>query len=335
MATRWAICGAGKIANDFCMCLNALPSSEHQIVAVGASSKEKAEKFAAQFGNPRSYGSYKELAELDDVDVVYVSVFHPLHVELCLMYINAGKSVLCEKPMALSLDGCRKVLQAAKDKGVLFVEGYWTRFFPVSQLIREQISSGAIGDVKLVQANFSIPIAEVPRLKQLDLGGGALMDIGLYPFQAANMVFKGKPQSIKSELTLNEQGVDKSGAVILNYGSGRMASLTFSAETQGGDNCLFIRGTKGTIQVPNPFWCSDQVILPSGEVKKFPLPHVDNPEKFNFFNCEGLTYEAQAVRECLLKGLKESPVVPHEDSETNMYILQQVLDQHGIKYLAP
>jgi len=336
MSTKWAICGAGKIASDFCNCLNSLPSSEHEIVAVAASKKERAEAFAKTFGIQNSYGSYEELTKLKDVDVVYVSTIHTLHVELCLMFINAGKAVLCEKPMALSMEGCQKILAASKEKGVFFQEGTWSRFFPSYKFIKEQISSGSLGEVKVIQASFCVPISEVPRIKQLELGGGSLLDIGLYAVQAANLVFKGKPLNVQSDMSLDEEtGVDKTGVITLRYPNGCFASLVFSSETQGGNNSLVFRGTKGNFEITNNFWCADEVKLPNGEIKKFPLPDVKNEVKFNYGNSQGLTYEAQAVRECLLKGAIESREMPHEDSETIMYICQQALNQHGVKYQHP
>jgi len=335
MATRWGICGSGKISNDFTLCLNSLPPSEHQIVAVGASTKDKAESFAKEHGIPQSCGSYKELAELDNVDVVYIGTLHISHVEMCLLYISHGKHVLCEKPMSLTEEGCQKVLAAAKEKGVFFLEGIWSRFFPVYQEIRDQISAGALGDVKTVQVAFTIPIADVPRIKQRELGGGSLMDIGLYTVQAANLVFKGKPLKVTSEVSKFESGVDKTGNITLTYDNGCFASLVFSAESQGGDNYFYIRGTKGTMKIPDFFWCPLEVIVPGGQVKKFPLPDVENSDKLIFPNSQGFCHEARAVREALQKGWKEHPLMTHQDSEDIMYILNTVLAQHDIRYDFP
>jgi len=160
------------------------------------------------------------------------------------------------------------------------------------------------------------------------------MDIGLYTVQAANLVFKGKPLKVTSDLSKFDSGVDKTGSMTLTYDNGRFATLVYSAESQGGDNYLYIRGTKGTIKIPDFFWCPLEVSV-LGSVKQFPLPEVKNADKLNFPNSQGFCHEAQAVRECLLKGWTEHPLMSHQDSEDIMYILTTVLGQHGIKYDFP
>jgi len=151
--------------------------------------------------------------------------------------------------------------------------------------------------------------------------------------QAANLVFKGKPEAVTSDLSKDKDtGVDKTGSVILRYPGGCFATLTFSSETQPGTNFMYVRGTKGSIMIPDNFWCPDRLVLPSGETLECPLPDVKFAEKFNFMNSQGLTYEAQAVRENLLKGNIESKEMSHADSEAVSYICQEVLKQHGITY---
>lgn len=335
MATRWAICGAGKISHDFCLAVSSLPKTDHQIVAVAARDKDSAESFAAEFDIPKSFGSYEELASLPDVDVVYIGTIHINHVENSLLFINAGKSVLCEKPMSLTLEGCQKVLKAAQEKGVLFVEAIWSRFFPVYKFIQDYVRSGEIGNVVTVQATFNVNIASVPRVNDPNLGGGGLLDLGIYVVQAANLVMKGKPEKIIAECSKTASGVDKTGALILRYPNDRFASLSYSIEAAQGANSLSIRGDEGVIVIPDLFWCPTRVVLPDNSVKYFELPAVEDGKQFVFSNSQGLAYEAQGVRDCLLKGLKESPYISHEDSETIHYIMQEILDQFEIKYKFP
>ncbi|CAG5117156.1 unnamed protein product [Candidula unifasciata] len=335
MATRWAICGAGKISHDFCLALSSLPKTDHQIVAVAARDKDSAANFASKFDIPKSFASYEDLANLPDVDVVYIGTIHINHVENSLLFINAGKSVLCEKPMSLTLEGCQKVLRAAREKGVLFVEAIWSRFFPVYKFIQEYVRSGEIGDVIMIQATFTVDIASVPRVNDPDLGGGGLLDLGIYVVQAANLIFKGKPEKIIAECSKTDSGVDKTGTIILRYPNDKFASLTYSIEAAFGANSFSIRGNKGNIVIPDLFWCPNRVVLPDNGVKYFELPKVEDEKSFIFTNSQGFAYEAQGVRDCLLKGLKESPYVPHEDIETIHYIMQEILTQFGIKYKFP
>jgi dihydrodiol dehydrogenase / D-xylose 1-dehydrogenase (NADP) len=335
MATRWAICGAGKISQDFCLALSSLPKTEHQIVAVAARGKESAKSFADKFDIPQSFGSYEELASLPDVDVVYIGTIHINHVENSLLYINAGKSVLCEKPMSMSLEGCQKVLAAAKEKGVLFVEAIWSRFFPVYKFIQEHIKAGELGDVIMVESSFAVNIISVPRLNDPELGGGGLLDLGVYVVQAANLIFKGRPDQIIAEGSKTDSGVDKTAVIILKYPGNKFASLKYSIETAAGANSLTIRGTKGNIVIPDCFWCPNRVILQDNSVKYFELPKVDNEKSFTFLHSQGLVYEANGVRDCLLEGLKESPLISHDDIETIHYIMQEVLNQLGVTYRFP
>ncbi|XP_055900025.1 trans-1,2-dihydrobenzene-1,2-diol dehydrogenase-like isoform X1 [Biomphalaria glabrata] len=332
MATRWGICGAGKISLDFCMCIKSLPSEDHQIVAVAARDKGRAEDFASRFGIPKSYGSYEELAENPDVDIVYIGTIHTQHVQNSLLFINAGKHVLCEKPMALTLEGCQKVLAAAKSKGVFFAEAFWSRYFPAYKFIQEHLKSEAIGDVVMVEATFAVPIVHVQRLYDLELGGGGLMDIGCYTVQAANLIFKDKPEMIVAHGSKTETGADKTAVITLKYPGDKFASLAYSMEASGGANHFTIYGTKGTIVIPDSFWYPTRVVLKDNEVKYFHLPTVEDQDGSYYGNAQGFVYQAKGVREYLKAGVTESDVIPHKDSETIMFIMQEVLKQLGVKY---
>ncbi|XP_059161971.1 trans-1,2-dihydrobenzene-1,2-diol dehydrogenase-like isoform X2 [Physella acuta] len=330
--TNWAICGAGQISNDFCICVNSLPKTEHSILAIAAKDQARAKEFASLHSIPKSFGSYEELLQVPNLDIVYIGTIHPFHVETCLLFLNAGINVLCEKPVALSMEGCHKVLDAAKKNNVLFVEGWWSRFFPVYKFMREEVLvKGAIGDVKIIEASFCGPKLTQKRLDKWQLGGGGLTDIGAYGIQAANMFFKGKPSIVKAEVAYTETGEDKSGVILLKYPSGQLACLNYSMETAEGVNHLIIRGTKGNVVIPDKLWCPTQVYI-NGKKHEFQLPEVKDKEKFNFTNCEGFTYEIQCIRECLLRGDKECSTVPHEDTEVIMSVLTDVLKQVGIKY---
>lgn len=333
--TRWGICGAGNMANELCVCLESLPS-EHQIIAVAARDKSKAELFAKDFNIPVSYGSYEDLATNPDIDAVYIATVPYNHVDLSLLFINAGKSVLCEKPMSLSLDGCKRVTQAARDKGVLFMEGFWSLHFPVYKFLREKLDSGVIGEAVMVEASLCANFGDDKYLGSLELGGGALKNMGVYPIMIANFVFSGSPpETIHVVGNVKEKGVDKSGAMCIKYAGDKLASLTFSNQTHFGLNRMTIRGTKGNIMIPDFFWAPSKIILPDNKEETFELPKVKHPEKFRYFCGEGLTYQIQNFRECLLQGLKESPYVTHKTSESISYITQVVLDQLGVKYPAP
>ncbi|XP_076471042.1 trans-1,2-dihydrobenzene-1,2-diol dehydrogenase-like [Babylonia areolata] len=333
MATRWGICSAGKIANDFCGALLTLPSDEHQIVAVAARRLEDAEQFARKFNIPRAYGSYEELAQDDDVDVVYISTIHPYHHSVARLFLSHERHVLCEKPLTLTMQGAMELLAEAKSRGVFFMEGYWSRCFPVYDHIRQLLKEGALGEVKQVVANICLPLDGVERIRQRTLGGGGLMDIGCYAVQACNLVFPGKPETILAQGAFYEEGVDAGGCITLKYPGGRLASLAYHTATKDGANRLTILGTKDVITVPGHFWCPNTLVTSSSGRKDFPFPKCDRD--FIFENSIGFIYEIQTVRNCLQKGLTECPVIPHIDTETIMYILEQVQQQLGLTYDQP
>ncbi|XP_008403937.1 trans-1,2-dihydrobenzene-1,2-diol dehydrogenase-like [Poecilia reticulata] len=254
MATRWGICGAGKISHDFTVALKTLPAEDHQVVAVAARKLEDAQEFSRKHNISQAYGSYEELARDPDVDVVYVGVIHPCHLKACKLFINAKKNVLCEKPLAMNTKEVKEILDSAKKNDVFLMEAVWTRFLPASVEIRKSLTQGEIGEVKMVGAEYGVPLFHVPRSDQKDLGGGALLGLGISCLQFISMVYNGeKPESIKASGVCLETGVDESVAVILQYSKNRMATFTCSAGVELHSEA-FIAGTKGIIEVGYQGW---------------------------------------------------------------------------------
>ncbi|CAM4584475.1 unnamed protein product [Leuciscus chuanchicus] len=329
MATRWGICGAGNISHDFCVALKTLPPQDHQIVAVAARSLESAKKFAKTHGIPDAYGSYQELIKNGNIDVVYIGIVHTHHLQVGLLFLNAGKNVLCEKPFAMNLREVKQLVSAARENNVFLMEAVWSRCFPVYAEVGRLLSENTIGEVKMVQVYFGLPLLDRTRTTQRDQGGGALMDIGIYCLQFALMVFKGeKPQSIHATGVLLSSGVDESMVVVLKFSGNRMASCTCTL------SCLLpndatICGTKGTIRVANPMHCPTTLEV-NGMKSEFPLPEPVLP--LNFENSTGLRYEAEEVRRCLLKGLKESVKMSLTDSELLIGIMDEARRQVGVVY---
>ncbi|XP_041348491.1 trans-1,2-dihydrobenzene-1,2-diol dehydrogenase-like [Gigantopelta aegis] len=343
MATRWGICGTGVISNDFCAAISSHPAEEHQIVAVAARDLNRAKTFAAKFEIPTAYGSYQELVQDPNIDIVYIGTIHTTHTSISLLCLNAGKPVLCEKPMCLTIDDVKEVLSLAKEKNLFFMEAVWSRCFPLYDEIRRQLDGGHMGKPLVVMASFVLPILDIARVGEKRLGGGGLMDIGSYTVQAANLVFKEMPEKITVEGALSEEGVDSCACIILRYSDNRMASLVYHTQAmientdvplperakKLDSNTFTIIGTKGQIRVDSPFWCPTKMSGPSG-IKEFPLPKMKYP--VNLINSEGLYYEAGCVGECLKKGLKECPKMTHTDSEIIHTIMADILKQLGVDY---
>lgn len=320
MATRWGICSAGKISHDFCVALKSLPSEEHQVVAVAARDLLHAQAFAVKHGIARAYGSYEDLAKDTEIDVVYVGTIHPHHLSAGRLFMANHKNVLIEKPLALNCGEVSELISSATKNNVFMMEAIWTRFFPVSVEIRQRLAEGEVGEVQLVQADLGAPLTHIPRLAEPELGGGAILDLGVYCLQFVFMVFHGeKPESIHASGFNLQTGVDGTAVMVLKFSGNRLAVCTCSI-TMMLTNDAVIVGSKGTIKVPNHMWCPTSVEV-NGNASEHPLPEPIMP--LNFINSTGLRYEAQEVRQCLLKGLKESPVMSWSDSR----LLAEMMDE--------
>ncbi|KAM5132180.1 uncharacterized protein ACMZJ9_018960 [Mantella aurantiaca] len=327
MATRWGICAAGKISNDFMVALQTLPAQDHQAVAIAAKDQKRAKEFAKTHSIPKVYGSYEELAKDPNIDIVYVGVLHIIHRDIVLMYLEHRKNVICEKPLAMNSKEVKELIAAARKYNVFFMEAMWSRYFPVYDQIRSLLSQKAIGDVKIVRAEFGSNQYHVPRAVGKELGGGALLDIGCYCLQFALMVFKGeKPESVTAKGFLYDTGVDETVTIILQYSGKRQAILTCTIMV-AMPNQAAICGSTGMIQIPSCMWCPTSVIV-NGKETQFPLPQSSKP--MHFTNSTGLGYEAEHVRQCLLKGLKESPLMTLADSELLHTIMDEVRKQLGV-----
>ncbi|XP_028812882.1 trans-1,2-dihydrobenzene-1,2-diol dehydrogenase [Denticeps clupeoides] len=329
MATRWGICGAGKISHDFAVALRSLPAEEHQVVAVAGRGLPRAREFARKHGIPRAYGSYEELASDPEIDVVYVGTIHPHHLAVGTLFMNAKKNVLCEKPLTMNLKETQELISAAKSNNVFLMEALWTRFFPVSMEISRLLAQGEVGEVKLVRADFGVPILHVARSVEKGLGGGALLDIGIYCLQFALMVFDGeKPESIQAMGTCLDTGVDEAMVVTMKFSAGRMATCTCTIAAELPNDAL-ITGTKGSIRIPAHMWCPTALVV-NGKETQYPVPEPCLP--LNFINSTGMRYEAEEVRRCLFKGLKESSRMSHADSLLLTDLMDQARRQVGVVY---
>lgn len=325
---RWGIVSVGRISIDYVLALKLQPSTEHEVTAVAARSLQRSQEFAKKYSIPHAYGSYEELSTDANIDVVYIGAINSEHHRLCLMMLNAGKHVVCEKPVTLNSKQLQQVLKLAKEKELFFLEGIWTRFFPATDRIRQEVADGNIGDVKYVRAEFGVPVGTAERLRKLELGGGAAMDLGIYPIQLAVMLLGRKPEKIIASGTLFPEGADESESILLIYKDGKKANLTTSTSYSLPNGAL-IGGTKGTLEIPTWHHCPDTLVTKKGTIV-FPLP--SRPEGMMFHNSEGFVYEQKAVREAILQGHTETKQVPWADSEAIMAILDEVRRQLGVVY---
>ena len=336
---RWGILSAGMISHDFVVALKTLPEAEHQVVAVAARSLDSAKTFASTHSIPHSYGSYEELMNDPNVDVIYVGTIHVSHKDVTLKVLEAGKPVLCEKPMTLRAVDTKALIDKARDKKVFLMEATWMRFFPAIVELRKRIAEDFIGEVKFIRANFSFripPERAEGRLVDPKLGGGSVLDIGVYPISFVTMLFGGeRPEKIYAQGTLVSTGVDDLAVITLTYSGGRIAQLSCSISYDISCDAV-ICGTKGDLRLPHPFWCPTKLETTEGMYQKsslsmeFPLPEPSLPG--NYPNCTGLRYEAQEVYECLKAEKKESDIMPLEQSLIVAEVVDEVVRQLGVEY---
>jgi predicted dehydrogenase len=320
---RWGILSTGGIAAKFVADLLTLPDAE--VAAVGSRSQEAADRFASAHGIPRAYGSWQALADDADVDVVYVATPHSAHHAASMTCLRAGKAVLCEKPLTLDRTQAEDLATVARDGGVFLMEAMWMRCFPAIHTICGLIADGAIGEVTSVHADFGLSSFEpTHRLRAPELGGGALLDLGVYPVTFAQIVL-GPPASIRAWATLTPQGVDQNTAVTFGYDSGAVAALTCSLV---GDTprTAAVTGTLGRIELPRNFYRPTHFTLTRADARP---ERVETP-----FAGHGYHFEAAEVHRCLREGLTESPVVPLAETLAVMATLDAVREQIGVRYLS-
>ncbi|XP_066265611.1 trans-1,2-dihydrobenzene-1,2-diol dehydrogenase-like isoform X1 [Branchiostoma lanceolatum] len=326
--TRWGFVATGRICNDFKVALDTLPRNEHQVVAVASRSLETAQKFAKTHNIPKAYGSYAELAEQEDIDVVYIGAVHLQHAPVTTMMLEAGKPVLCEKPMAVNSREARQMIGLAKEKNLFFMEAIKSRFFPSYKKVREIVDSGDVGEVKLITACFGKNLPTGVYKQERSVAGGGLLLLGIYTIQFATMVFgEEEPEDITVSGHLTDGGVDETVTIVLKYSGNRMATLISGASANLA-NEAYVYGTKGSIKIPL-FWCPTEVIAPD-KIHEFPLPPPEKP--LNFENSTGMRFEAMEVRRCLQEGLKESPLMTHAMSLQIAGILDQTRKVVGVVY---
>jgi predicted dehydrogenase len=317
---RWGFLGAGGIAASMA---GDLHHGSNMLYAVAARDPDRATAFAARFGASHSHGSYRAVVEDPDVDIVYVATTHPYHREQALMAIDAGKPVLIEKPLALNAADARQVLTAARDKGVFAMEAVWMRANPLILKAQEMVANGVIGEVVAVHADFSIGLGFDPRHRLYDLanGGGALLDLGVYPMHFA-WLFLGRPDTQQVLGTLSPTGSDATVALQWGYASGATAQLR-CATTARTPGRAAIAGTTGWISVGPWFLNPEHLVVTTSEGES----RVEGEET---------TYgpQIQEVERCLREGLLESPVAPHADTIAVLELIDQARADLGVRYPA-
>lgn len=319
---RWGILGCGNIAKKFVQSSREVDGCD--IVAAASNTGGKAAAFCDEWKIGQAYDCYEELLSNDDIDVVYVANTHNYHMETTVAALEAGKSVLCEKSFAINAAQARRMVDKSREKSSFLMEAMWTRFLPAHVQARKWLSKGAIGSIKQIHASFGIPLMHVDRLRDPNLAGGALLDLGIYPVSFASGVMGGqKPNRVNSLVELIDTGVDGSAMVQYDYGNGVFADLKFSM-INPLPNEGWIIGTKGRIHFPADLHSAQTVQLLTEEGVQTKSFEEDDSGTFK--------YQIMEVHRCIQEGWIESDVMPLDESVSIMETMDALRDEWGVSY---
>jgi predicted dehydrogenase len=333
---RWGILGAGSIANRFTESIALL--DDQTVVAVGSRDAEKAAAFGSKHSIPNRHSSYEALCNDPEVDAIYVATPHTFHKEHSILALRSGKHVLCEKPFTINKAEAEAVVAVAKETGLFLMEGMWSRFFPVWDKVRALIAEGAIGKPRMLYADFGFRCGASPsnvgedgllvglnpqaRLFNPELGGGAIMDVGIYPVSLAQMLL-GDPDQVACLGTIGHTGVDENAGMLLHFPSGAVAVTSTSFQVSTPQSATLI-GEHGKIEVAAPWWTPRKLTLtlPGDNAQVFELP----------FEGPGFQFEAMHFAARLRAGHTESDILSHSDSLAVMGALDNLRAAIGLKY---
>lgn len=313
--------GPGGIAGRFGEAMRRVEGGA--ITAVASRSLDRADAYADRFGVPTRYGDYADLAADPDVDIVYVATPHARHEADTLAFVEAGKHVLCEKPLALNARQARRMADAARARGVFLMEAMWSRFLPAYRVLADVLASGRVGTPLVVEADFGFrrPVAPEHRLFDRGLGGGALLDLGVYPVQLCSLVF-GAPDRVVAAGVVGETGVDEQVAAVLHHPGGGLGVAKAAIRVSLACTAR-ISGTEGWVELPAFMHCPDAIgVGGPGGVERIEAP----------FEGDGLRFEVEEVHRCLAAGLAESPAMPLDESVAIAGTLDAVRRQLGVVY---
>ncbi len=327
---RWGIMATGGIATQFARGLLNLQSA--QLAAVASRTEQKARAFADKFSIGKYYSSYEQLAEDPDIDAIYIATPHPMHCENTVMCLENKKPVLCEKPLAVNAEQARKMITAAEQNNTFLMEAMWTRFLPVVIRVREWIKQGLIGEPKMLIADFGINPPRDPKARNLNpqLGGGALLDLGVYPVSFASMLFGPEPPiEIASVAHIGSTGVDEIDVISLKYPNQCAASINCSM-IANTPRLAVIAGSEGLIKVGPPFWGAVKAVIE--KTKSFNYEIVKEFTQPMAFDSVGLIYQVEHVQPDIIEGRIQNEIMPHSESITIMETMDKLRAQWRLKY---
>lgn len=316
---RWGILGTGKIARAFATALQETPGAV--LAAVASRNAASAQAFADQFGAGAAFGSYESLAAAPGIDIVYIATPHPMHAANAMLLLNGGKAVLCEKPFTMNRREAEQVVALAREKQLFLMEAMWTRFMPALAEVRRIIASGEIGKVRHVSADFGFSATTDPahRVNNPDLGGGALLDLGIYPLSISTALL-GPVKSVVAQAEMGPTGVDIQTGFLLRHEGGGVSACSCSL-TANTPVELSVSGELGFVRMNTQFHRATTVTVNARTIE---TPYLGN----------GYVHEAIEAGRCLRAGLIESPGMTHDETLSLMGVLDEIRAQIGLRYPA-
>ncbi|HTU72182.1 MAG TPA: Gfo/Idh/MocA family oxidoreductase [Trebonia sp.] len=321
-ALRWGILGTGGIARHF---TRDLLLAGHSVAAVGSRTSESAQRFARLFELPAAHASYESLVADPSVDLVYVATPHPFHYPNARLALEAGKHVLVEKPFTLNAVQAQRLVTHAADRGLLVLEAMWTRWLPHMARLRQIVADGVIGEPRSMSADHTQLLPDDPahRLNALELGGGALLDLGIYPVSFASELF-GAPQSVQAVATFKQTGADAQVATMFQYAGGQIAT-TYSSSVTRGPNVAVVLGSQGRIEIDSVWYTPTglRVYDKDGTLTSQVHPVVEG---------RGMQFQAAEAERLVSEGQIASDILPPQETVAIMATLDTIREQIGLRY---
>ena len=321
---KWGILATGTIAKKFASTVQQMRDSGEILMAVGSRREESARQFAEEYGIPKYYGSYEELAADPEVEAVYVATPNNFHYENCKMCLNAGKHVLCEKPFTTNADEARELYRLAEEKGLFIMEAFWIRFLPVYNCLQKVLEGEVIGQVRHIRCEYGFIAKGARKDRKFDssLGGGALLDIGIYNLGFLHMITKAAPESFQSQVHINGYGTDDFSTIQLSYPGGCTA---YCAQSIGMvmDRQAEMFGEKGTISFQDYQHAESFCVrLYDGQEYMVKVP----------FAINGFEYQIKETSRCVAEGRSASDKFTPEDSLTVLQLMDDIRKSWGMKF---
>ncbi|MFN8412415.1 MAG: Gfo/Idh/MocA family oxidoreductase [Anaerolineales bacterium] len=319
---NWGILGPGRIAHNFAKGLQVI--NDASLYAVASSKIERAKEFADQYGGTKTYNSYEALVNDPEVDGVYIATPHRFHFENAMLCLNAGKPVLCEKPLTVNSEEAKKLIETSRKNKVFLMEALWSRYLPIYSVVREWLDKKEIGEISLMVGTFGFnaPKEKDDRWQNPELAGGTLLDMGIYPIAISQWVMKSQPQSYVAMAHIGETGVDELTTFSLKY-ENNVISQSHSSFLSNHANDFFIYGSKGTLRIHPNFWGSTKATL----ITENQELTVSRP-----LRAGGFEYQTEEAMRCIQAGLLESPGMSHADTLANMELMDGIRAKIGLKY---